>query len=172
VRVIAGARLVNGVYLGFPRTASGAVSAAAEFTTQLLTTLDPGRAAAVMRTVADPSFPAGPRQAAQGTARDRESLGLPASGPVPPGYSFGVAPLECQVRMAGADRVTVLLLAEFNAVSPGAGMQLGYGVFPVALHWSGGDWKVLPTPARDYTGLAAQPDSAQAVALGWLDLQP
>lgn len=172
VRVITGARLVNEVYLGFPRTASGAVSAAAEFATQVLSTLDPARATSIMRTIADPSFRAGPQEAAQGVATDRESLGLPASGPVPAGYSFAVAPVECQLRAASGDRVTVLLLAEFNSITPSQGVQVRDGVFPVALHWTAGDWKVLPTPAQDYSNLAAEPDSAQATALGWLDLQP
>lgn len=172
VRIVAGARLVDGVYLGYTRTASGAVSAAAEFATLVLSTLDPQRAATVMRTVADLSFSAGPQEAAQGTVSDRESLGLAASGPVPAGYSFAVAPVECQVRAASADRVTVLLLAEFNSLTPSLGVQVTDGVFPVALHWSAGDWKVLPTPAQDYSSLAAEPDSPQAAALGWLDLQP
>jgi hypothetical protein len=174
VRIIQGAQLVDGVYLGFPHTTAGAVSAAAEFAALMLSTLDPARAATVMRVAADPSFTAAPQEAALGAVSDRESLGLPASGPVPDGYSFTVAPVECQVREAGAGRETVLLLAEFTSLTPGQGIQVRAGVFPVALRWSAsaGDWKVLPTPANDYSSLAAEPDSPQAAALGWLDLQP
>jgi hypothetical protein len=174
VRITEGAQLVDGVYAGFPHSTAGAVSAAAEFAALVLSTLDPRQAAAVMRVAADPSFTAGPRQAAAGAVSDRESLGLPASGPVPDGYSFTVAPVECQVRGASASNVTVLLLAEFTSVTPAQGVQIRAGVFPVAVHWSAsaGDWKVLPTPDGDYSSLVAEPDSPQAAALGWQDLQP
>jgi hypothetical protein len=171
VRIVHGAQLAGGIPVGFPHSTAGAVSAAAEFTALTLSTLDPGQAAAVMRVAADPSYPAGPQQAAAGVVSDRESLGLSASGPVPDGYSFTVAPVQCQVRDVTPGRETVLLLAQFTSVTPAAGIQVRAGVFPVAMHWTGGDWKVLPTPGGDYSGLAAEPDSPQAAALGWQDLQ-
>jgi hypothetical protein len=170
MQVVQGTRLVNGVYLGFPYSTAGAVSAAAGLASQVLSTLDPDRAAAVMRLAADSSFTDGPQEAVLGAVSDRESLGLPASGPVPDGYSFTVTPVEYQVRDASASRVTVLLLADFTSTTPGQGTQADVGVFAVAVHWAG-DWKVLATPTQDYSSLAAQPGSPQAAAFGWLGLQ-
>jgi hypothetical protein len=171
VRVVLGRRLVNGVYLGFPHSTVGAVSAADEFATQVVSTLDPDRAAAVMRLIADPSYGDAPQQAAQGVVSDRKSLGLPAGGPVLPGFSFELVPAEYQVQGASADNVTVLLLSDFISTTPSRGTATGVGVFPVALHWSAGDWKVLPVTPRDYSGMTAEPDSPQAAALGWQELE-
>jgi hypothetical protein len=171
VQVVQGAQLVNGVYLGFPHSTVGAVSAADEFATQIVSTLDPDRAAAVMRLVADPSYNDGPQQAAQGVASDRKSLGLAASGAVPPGFSFELVPVEYQVQEGAAGTVTVLLLSDFISTTPGQGTMTGIGVFPLALRWSIGDWKVVPVAPRHYSGITAEPDSPQAAALGWQELQ-
>jgi hypothetical protein len=100
----------------------------------------------------------------------RESLGLAASGPVPQGVSWVVSPMECQVRDIRTDRVTVLLLVDLISTVPGAGTMTWAVVFAVAVHWSAGDWKVLPTPAADYSRLTAVPGSGLAASLGWLQL--
>jgi hypothetical protein len=170
VRLMTGIRVADGIRLGYPPSLAGAVSAAASFTPAIIGTLDPGQAAQAMRLVADPSFPQGPAQAAQGVTGIRLSLGLQASGPVPAGVSWAVVPEECQVRGVSADRVTVLLLMDLDSTVPGAGAITRAIVFPVALHWAAGDWKVLPTPATDYSQLTAAPGSEQAAALGWLEL--
>jgi hypothetical protein len=173
VRLVQGAQLINGTYLGWPHSTVGAVSAADELATQMLSTLDPDRAAAVMRLAADPAYTAGPQQAAQGVTGIRQALGLPVSGPVPAGASFTFDPVECQVRDVAADRVTVLLLADVVATLPGQGTQSGVEVFGVSLHWAIGDWKLLPPPAASgYASLNAEPDSAQAAGLGWQELVP
>jgi hypothetical protein len=170
VPVVPGAEQVDGVSLGYPHTLTGAVSAAVAFTTAIFSTLDPGQAAQMMRVVADPSFPQGPAQVAEGVTGIRESLGLPAGGPVPQGVSWAVSPVECQVRDAGTDRVTVLLLMDLISTVPGAGYITRASVFPVAVHWAAGDWKVLPTPATSYARLIAVPGTGQASSLGWLPL--
>jgi hypothetical protein len=170
VRVVPGAEEADGVSVGYPRTLIGAVSAAVAFTPAILSTLDPARAAEVMRMVADPSFPQGPAQVAEGVTGIRESLGLAASGPVPHGVSWVVSPVECQVRDIGTDRVTVLLLVDLISTVPGAGTVTRVSVFAVAVHWAAGNWKVLPTPAADYSRLTAVPGSRQAASLGWLQL--
>jgi hypothetical protein len=102
---------------------------------------------------------------------DRKSLGLAASGPVPPGFSFELVPVEYQVRGVSADNATVLLLSDFISTAPGQGTSTGIGVFPVAVAWSAGDWKVLPVRPEDYSGMTAEPDSPQAAAFGWQELQ-
>jgi hypothetical protein len=171
VQVIQGSQEVNGVWLGFPHSTTGAVSAAAAVASEVGSTLDPDRAAAVMRMVADPSYAGAPQQAAGGAAGDRTALGLPAGGPVPQGWDLELSPQEYQVRDVSAGRVTVLLLADIIATTPGQGTSTKAGVFPVALHWAQGDWKVLPAPATDYSGLTAEPGSAQAASLGWQQLE-
>ena len=88
LQVVQGRELVNGVYLGFPHSTAGAVSAADYVVSEVFSTLDPDRAAAVMRLTAAPSYADAPQQAAQGAASDRQDLGIAASGPVPAGYSL------------------------------------------------------------------------------------
>jgi hypothetical protein len=171
VQVLPGAQVVNGVQLGWPHSTAGAVSAAVGLSTQMLSTLDPDRAAAVMRLAADPSFPGGPQQAATGVTGVRTTLGLPAGGPVPAGASLSFEPAEYQVQGVSADRVTVLLLTNLIATTAGQGTETTVEVFPVALHWAA-DWKVLPAPATDYEGLTAEPGSPEAATLGWQSLIP
>jgi hypothetical protein len=171
VHVVQGSRLVNGIYLGFPHTPIGAISAADAVMTEVGSTLDPNRAAAILTAVADPSFTDGTQQAAEGAVNDREALGLPASGPVPAGASQQVIPVQYQVLYVSADKVTVLLLADFVTTAPGQAAVTRVAVFPVPVHWARGDWKVLPFPPTDYSSLAAEPDSPQAAQFGWQDLQ-
>lgn len=172
LHVVQGSQLVNGVYLGYPDSTVGAVSAADEFLSAIDSTLDPDRAAAVMRLAADPSYANGPQQAAAGVVSDRKSLGLPASGAVPQGASVETEPVEYQVRDVAPDRVTVLLLCDFVTTLPDQGTQTKVGVFPLALHWAQNDWKVLPQPSADYENLSADPGSPQAASLGWQQLEP
>lgn len=172
LHVVQGRQLVNGVYLGYPDSTVGAVSAADEFLTAIDSTLDPDRAAAVMRLAADPSYANGPQQAAAGVVSDRKSLGLPVSGAVPQGASVETEPVEYQVRDVTSGRVTVLLLCDFVSTLPDQGTQTKVGVFPVSLHWTEDDWKVLPQPSANYENLSADPGSPQAADLGWQQLEP
>jgi hypothetical protein len=170
--LIAGSQTVNGVELGFPQSTAGAVSAAADTAGEVFSTLDPDRAAAVMRMTADPSYPGAPLQAAQGAATDRQSLGIPLTGPVPAGYSVLAQPVEYQVRDVTAGSVTVLLLSDFTTAQPGTGTQTRVGVFSFRMHWTEGDWKVAVPGSASYVNLAAEPFSPQAAALGWQELLP
>jgi len=170
--VIQGRELVNGVYLGFPHSTAGAVSAADDVVSEVFSTLDPDRAAAVMRLTAAPSYADAPQQAARGAASDRRALGIPASGPVPAGYSLLVQPVEYQATDVTADGVTVLLLCDFTSTQPGTGTQTRVAVFPVRVRWSQGDWKVKFFGTSGDASLAAEPFSAQAASLGWQELLP
>ncbi|MGH3166927.1 MAG: hypothetical protein ACRDN0_13710 [Trebonia sp.] len=172
VQLVQGREEINGVYLGFPQSTVGAVSAADEFVSAIGGTLDPDRAAAVMRMVADPSYANAPQQAAEGAVNDRKSLGLPAGGPVPQGASFQILPVEYQVRDVTPDQVTVLLLSDFISATPGQGTQTSIGVFPARMHWAESDWKILADTSASYENLQAQPDSPQAATLGWQNLDP
>jgi hypothetical protein len=171
VRVVQGSQVINGVELGFPHTTAGAVSAADADMTEVGSTLDPDRAAAVMRMIADPAFTGGPQQAAAGAASDRTAIGLPGGGPVPAGASQEVTPAAYQVRDIGAGRVTVLLLSDLITTAPGQGTVTSIAVFPLRMHWAQGDWKMLPFAAGDYSGLIAEPGSPQAAQLGWQELE-
>jgi hypothetical protein len=91
---------------------------------------------------------------------------------VPGGESLAFTPAEYQVRDASPDTVTVLLLSDLTSTTPGQGAMTQVIVFPVAVHWAGADWRVLRNPAGSWAGLAAEPGSPQAAALGWQDLIP
>jgi len=173
IQLIQGAQLVNGVYLGFPDTTVGAVSAADEFMSQIGSTLDPDRAAAVLRLTADPSYPAGPQDFASGTVSERTDLGLPATGPLPSGTSAVLDPVEYQVRDVTASQVTVLLLADDVLTLPPEGTQTRVGVYPLRMHWAEDDWKILPPDGHTtYAQLSAVPGTPQAADLGWQEMTP
>lgn len=170
--VIAGKQVINGVELGFPHSTAGAVSAATDAAGEVFSTLDPDRAAAVMRLTADASYADAPQQAAHGAVSDRQYLGVPAAGPVPAGYSLVTEPVEYQVRDVTADFVLVLLLADFTTTQPGEGTQTRIAVFPFPMSWAAGDWKAADPGSASYLSLAAEPFSPQAAALGWQGLIP
>lgn len=172
LQLVPGRQQINGVELGFPHSTVGAVSAADAATTEVLSTLDPDRAAAVMRMIADPGFPEGPQQAAEGAVNDRKAFGLPAGGPVPGGDSLQVEPVEYQVRDVTPGQVTVLLLCDFTSTISGQGTQTRTGVFPARVHWAAGDWKVLQNAPGNYQNLSAEPGSPDAASLGWQQLEP
>lgn len=172
VQLVQGRELINGVALGFPHSTSGAVSAADALISEIGSTLDPDRAAAIVRMTADPSSAGLPQQAAQGAVNDRKQLGLPASGPLPSDVSVETEPVEYQVRDVAPDSVLVLLLSDITSTLPASGTQTQVGVIPVPLHWAVGDWKVMPAGPGSYSSLAAEPDSPQAAARGWQQLIP
>lgn len=173
LQVVQGRQLVNGIYLGYPRSMQGAVSAAVEFMTQIGSTLDPDRAAAVLRLTADPSYSSGPQDFANGAVSERRDLSLPASGQVPAGASAVLEPAEYQAWPAPGDQVTVLLLADDVITLPGLSTQTRVGVYPLRMHWAQDDWKLLrPDPSASYSFLTAAPGSAQAAADGWKELTP
>ena len=172
LQLVEGTELVNGVRLGYPHSTVGAVSASVEYMRQIGSTLDPDRAAAVGRLVADASWSDAPQQLAQGPTATRKQLGLPTSGQVPASASVVLAPVEYQVRSATADDATVLLLATYTTSSPGQGISTRMGVYPLDMHWSAGDWHVLaPSDNTNYSNLTAQPDSPDASAKGWQELK-
>lgn len=167
IRLVQGALLVNGLYTEFPHSTVGAISAADEYITALGSTLDPDRSATVARLAADPSYTGAQNDAATGTQNTRTSLGLPATGAVPQGYSVEVDAVAYQLKSESADNAEVLLLAYFTEATPSQGTVAHTAVFPMVVHWAAGDWKFLPMDTTDYSSLAAQPGSAQAASDGW-----
>ncbi len=168
--LVRGSTLINGLYVGYPHSLTGAVSAAAEYWTQLGSTLDPDRAATVARLAANPTWATAPQTFAEGPTNTRKTLGLPTSGPVPAGASVQLEPVEYQVRSATTDGVTVLLLADYTTTTTVEGTTTHIGVFPLDMVWTAGDWKIADANSQDDTNLAALPGSAQASANGWQEM--
>ena len=169
LRLVAGRRRVSGVAVGYPHSVAGAVSAAVEIWTQVGSTLDPDRAAAIGRLVADESWTNAPDEFAAGPKNSRRRLGLSASGDVGPEASIVVEAAGYQLRNKSSERVTVLLLGYLTTNSPSKGSQTQVGVFPATLHWSTGDWKIEKGDGTDYGDLAQQPGTAEAASAGWLE---
>jgi hypothetical protein len=173
MQLVQGRDLVNGVYVGYPHSTQGAVSAAAEYLTQIGSTLDPDRSAAVARLAAAPAYTSAPTLAAQGTMIARQRVGLPASGTVPSGVSVELTPVEYQLRDATPDQVTVLFLGDYTQTMVDGTSQVSLGVWPVRMIWATGDWKLLPDQAgANYSSLQAEPASPQAASKGWQVLEP
>jgi len=162
----------GGVRTGFPDTLQGAVSAAVQDWSQIGSDLSPSRAALIGTAIADPSWHQARAALAAGVQATRRGLGLPAAGPVPAGASVTFTAVDYQVRDVTRGEVTVLLLAYYAVTLPGQQPQTTVAVYPAVMHWARGDWKILAPAAGgpDYSGLDAQPGSAQAAADGWQPL--
>lgn len=168
IRLVRGSLLTNGLYTEFPHSTVGAISAADEYITALGSTLDPDRSATVARLAADPSYRSSQTDAATGARNTRTSLGLPATGAVPQGYSVEVDPVAYQLKSESADGAEVLLLSYFTTATPSQGIVAHTAVFPMVVQWADGDWKFMPMDPTDYTSLAVEPGSAQAASDGWI----
>ena len=163
---VGGTHLINGLYLTYPHTQAGAVSAAVEFIGELGSTLDPDRAATIARLTADASFGGAPQAAAAGVVSTRRHLGLPVTGPLPPGTAVSLVPAMYQVRDVTSARVTVLLLFGYTAIVP-AGIQEHVGAVATTLRWTAASWRLLSRAGPGTSGLIATPGTAAAAAKGW-----
>lgn len=172
---IKGQSTVDGVSVGYPHTTAGAVSAAAEYSAKLGSTLDLDRMRRLAPVVADPSYANAEQKLVEGRISSRKRLGLPETGPVPAGASMTVGPAAFQLRAVTEDSMTVLLLSYLTTVDSNGTIASRAIVQPVEMHWANGDWKLLPPgPASeaDYSALATQPGTADAAAKGWQVLNP
>jgi hypothetical protein len=171
VNVLHGDREVDGVALGYPHTALGAISAAAEYVGDLTSTLDPNYAAAIGRITEDPASTEPPDAFATSTMHTRADLELPTSGALAPGVAFLTIPQMYQLRDVSPNRVLVLLLTTNTFTNGAGGMASTTGVYPTHMHWTGTDWHLADIGGSvDYSGLNATPDSAAASAKGWQPL--
>jgi hypothetical protein len=166
LRLVGGAGWVNGIYTRYPRTRAGAVSAAVEFITELGSTLDPDRAATVARITADPSYRAAAQDAAASVTAARRALGLPLTGPLPPGTGSFLVPVMYQLRAVSAHQLTVLLLYDYTLTAP-SGIAERAGVTATRLTWTSAGWRLLRPPADQLAALAATPGTTDAAAKGW-----
>jgi hypothetical protein len=172
VPLVQGARLANGIEVGYPHTTVGAISAASQYVDAVASTLDPDYAASVMRLAGDPANTALPANLADSTVKLRADLQLPTTGPLAPPTAFQTTAQMYQLRDASADHVLVLLLTLSTFIYEHGGTAQTTGVFPVRMHWTGGDWKLaaIGGTGQDYSGLAATPDTQAAAGRGWQPL--
>lgn len=157
---------MNGVFTDYPHSQAGAVSAAVEFLTELGSTLDPDRAAAVARLAASPSYPAAAQDAAASAIAARRRLGLPVSGPLPPGTAVFCVPVMYQLRGVSANQLTVLLLFDYTKTAP-SGTAEHTGVASVRVSWTPASWRLLRPAGAELSGLLTTPGTAGAAAKGW-----
>jgi len=172
ITLVQGARLADGVEIGYPHTTVGAVSAAAEYLDAVASTLDPDYAASVMRIAGDPANTSLPTNLATSTVKLRAALQLPTSGPLEPPTTFQTTAQMYQLRGVSADEVLVLLLTDSTFINARGGTAQTTGVFPIQMRWTDGDWKLRAVghTGQDYSGLAATPDTRAAASQGWLPL--
>jgi hypothetical protein len=166
LRLVAGSGLVNGIYTRYPHTTAGAVSAATEFVAELGSTLEPDRAAAIARLIADPSYPGAAEDAAQGALRTRRQLGLALTGSLQPGTGVALVPVMFQLRDVSAGRMTVLLLFDYTEILPSA-VRVRLGAAAAGVSWTAAGWRLLTPAGGDLSGLVAAPGTAAAARKGW-----
>jgi hypothetical protein len=174
ITLVQGSRAADGVELGYPHTTIGAISAAADYLDAVASTLDPDYAATLMRTAGDPANSTLPNDLAHSTVLLRGDLQLPTSGPLPAPVVFQTTAQMYQLRNISTNCVLVLLLTTNTFINARGGSAQTMGVYPVQMHWTSGDWRLsgIGGTAQNYSGLAATPDTAAAVAHGWLALVP
>ncbi|GAA2522500.1 hypothetical protein [Pilimelia columellifera] len=170
LRLVHGKRTRNGIAVGYPHSAAGAVSAAIEYWAQLGSTLDPDRARKIGDTIAADDFEDAGDYLARGPSNSRRKLGLPTSGPLPEGSTMTLSPAAYQLRDQSDDHMTVLLLSYLTTTTPSSGVLNRVGVFPIELAWQG-DWRMRRPSGNDgdYLSLSRTPGSAEATAAGWQD---
>jgi hypothetical protein len=171
LQVIQGRRLAaGGIRAGFPDTLAGAVSAAVTDWSWVACDLDPASMRVIGRVIAAPSWRDGPAELAAGVRGTRIKLGLTAAGPVPATARLTFTAVEYQVRAVSRQQITVLILAYYTAAIPGHQSLVRTAVYPAAMRWAGGDWKLAAPHGPVYSWLLARPGSAQAAADGWQPL--
>jgi hypothetical protein len=169
VTLIQGSRVADGIELGYPHTSVGAISAAAGYLDAVASTLDPDYAASIMRTAGDPANASLSADLAASTTRLRADLQLPTGGPLSAPIAFQTVAQMYQLRDASSDSALVLLLTSNTFINVRGGIAQTIGVFPVRMHWTGGDWRLaaIGGTAQDYSSLAASPHTSAAVSQGW-----
>jgi hypothetical protein len=165
LRLVAGSGLMNGIYTRYPHSTAGAVSAAAEFITELGCTIDPDRAAAIARLIADPSYRGAAQDAVRGAIGTRRQLRLPAAGSLP-GTAVLLVPVMYQLRDVTAGRLTVLLLFDYTEILPSV-IRERLGVTAARMNWTPAGWRLLQPADSDLSALLATPGTASAVRKGW-----
>lgn len=172
LQVLAGARVVEDVAVGYPHTPTGAVSAAVYYWSQLTSTLDLARAATVIRLAADPAWVGADTEILHGRIKTRELLGVPASGPIT-GYASVLYTAQMyQISAVSADSMNILLLGYYQKNTAAGEESTSAILFPTRVRWTNGDWKLPAQTLPSDPSLFARPGTAEATAKGWQPLIP
>lgn len=168
LRLPRGEKESEGVEVGYPQSQAGAVAAAIEYANAITSTLDLDRAPAIVRAVSDGSYGSDEASLRAAPVFWRQRLGLPTTGPVPPGASLSLVVSAYQVKEREPERITVLTLGYVTGTTATAAPQSFLMLFPVLLVWTG-DWKLQKRAedAPDYADLRFPPGSPEAEAAGW-----
>lgn len=170
----AGSQLVSGMWTGFDRDLTGAISAGVEYWSTYSANLDPDRSEALGAAIYSESMLAElDAEALRAMAIDsRDKIGLPAEGEVPEGTDLNVAFSNYQTYGHSEDRVNVLLLGEATVYVDDGAPQTSPVLYPLVMVWESGDWKIdgFPFGDLDYETLMTEPGSLEATELGWYRL--
>jgi hypothetical protein len=162
-----------GLPTGFPHTPQGAVAAAVA-AAQYGTTWDLDETDRVVRAYAVPAeldrHLAGSQREVSGS---RQSLGLPATGPLPAGAAISGAPIGVVWTVLGPDLVQVVVLGRQTYTTPGSGQKTLLSSGQQRMVWTDGDWRTavftpdqtVKTPDPVDLGSAAFNDA------GWTAIQ-
>ena len=161
----------SGVPVGYPDTALGAVSAAAHYT-EARDLLSPGLVVGQLKVMADPA----PEQLGTLANRGitdamtlRNSLGLDVGGTSDQADYITVQARAFHIDQSTPQQAEVWLLTWRTTVVAGVQTEQAAYTVPVALTWTGGDWK-LDDRTLGASPSPATPDTPQALADGWTPL--
>ncbi len=165
------ARVVDGIPVGYPHTVQGAVSAAAHYT-EARDLFSPKQVVPELKIMADPD----PVQIGTLSSRGiidamdlRSRFGLDVGGESDQSDYVNVQAEAYHVDQAGTEQVEVWLLTWRTTVVGDVTQEHAAYTVPVALTWTGGDWKlddrILPTSPTPAT-----PGTPEATEAGWIPL--
>ncbi|MBS2962285.1 hypothetical protein KGA66_04455 [Actinocrinis puniceicyclus] len=170
------ANTADGVPIGYPHTAKGAESAAANYVVAYSSSemVTPSARHRLIDAIADPAI-ASSLQSQLDTAYTQvaSSLGLSADGVAPAGQTFvqRSAPVGVTLVNSSGQSATVSVWAVTIAGLAGAGsthpVAEDWSTITVTLHWTGGDWKWVSFSAAD----GPVPAGGQQTVSGSKDLQ-
>lgn len=150
---------VDGVPVGYPRNASGAVAAGTNYLSVLFgstAVFDPARRQRVIAALADPAHRA-QVSSTVGSAADRagKALGLDAGGNLPPGagtLALRVIPIGWRADALSSTNaaVSVWYLSMTGVASPSSTfpVEASWRIATVTLVWVSGDWKFVSVDDR------------------------
>ncbi|HEY6797830.1 MAG TPA: hypothetical protein VI248_24405 [Kineosporiaceae bacterium] len=171
-----GSQRVDGYWLGYPHSLTGAVAAAVEYARHSQC-LDLACVDANHRMIISPDWPQGRARSLEGMKLNRKTIGLPDGVAVPAGASVAVSPMAFRLDadVSGPDlgaqtpQVRVMLLVYQNLAGPTIRPTNRVLVLPVPLHWDGHRW-VIVHGDRNYHQYGAMPGTPKAQSLGWRDI--
>ncbi len=161
-------RVVQGVPVGYPHTAAGAISAGAHYM-ESVDVLSPDTLVSQLKVMAASQGDLGTLAGTWGVELQerRQSLGLPPTGTSDGSDFVSVQAGGYQIVSLTADRVQMWLLASETTTLAGVQHAPQIYTLPVAVQWADGDWKLAAVADAGPAPASATPDTQQAQDLGW-----